>query len=147
LSSQIPVGVTTGTTSFTIDQYTLNNSTYQLDENATYYFNVLVENSSYYATLYTANSAMTTDGVPVGIADVQANTTLQIFPNPVVNGEFTIQNAALKAGDKVTIIDLQGRVIVNKVQLTVNNSINVSALPQGVYLVRVGDRTTKLVIN
>jgi uncharacterized protein (TIGR02145 family) len=79
-----------------------------------------------------------------GIADVQASKRLQIFPNPAKD---FVTIDGIQAGETVTITDLQGRVIENNVQLTENHSINVSALPQGVYLVRVGNKTTKLIIN
>jgi uncharacterized protein (TIGR02145 family) len=89
------------------------------------------------------------------LADVQAAAPLQISVN---NGTLTIASDPSNA-NTITIADLQGRTIVNydlrmtKQRSAVANydgntaTINVSALPKGVYLVRVGNRTSKLIIN
>jgi uncharacterized protein (TIGR02145 family)/uncharacterized repeat protein (TIGR02543 family) len=91
-----------------------------------------------------------------GINDIQANNRLQIFVN---NGELTITSTSpSKGGDvnKVTIIDLSGRTVLNyKLRITKQRSavanygdatINVSGLPQGVYLVRVDGQSFKVKI-
>jgi autotransporter-associated beta strand protein len=103
------------------------------------------------ATLSATNTELKL-AVATGIKEVQAtkeNATLQIYPNPIVdNYELTITNYDFKIGDKVIITDLLGRTMGNY-ELRINNyggaTINVSALPKGVYFVRVGDKTTKLV--
>ncbi|MDR0830209.1 MAG: T9SS type A sorting domain-containing protein [Prevotellaceae bacterium] len=72
-----------------------------------------------------------------GIETLQA-TSLQIYPNPT-KGIITIDG--INAGETVTIIDLQGHTV-----LTANSAtINVSGLPNGVYLVRVGNKIAKLI--
>ena len=59
---------------------------------------------------------------------------LKLYPNPVKevliieNGELTIENAG--------IYDLSGKIIID-CQLSTTNSINVSALPQGIYFVKL----------
>jgi hypothetical protein len=80
------------------------------------------------------------------LADVQA-ASLNIYPNPA-RDIVTISGI----GEAVTITDLQGRTIVNyDLRFTIYDgntaTINVSALTQGVYLVRVGNKTGKLIIN
>jgi hypothetical protein len=89
------------------------------------------------------------------LADVQAAAPLQISVN---NGTLTIASDPSNA-NTITIADLQGRTIVNydlrmtKQRSAVANydgntaNINVSALHKGVYVVRVGNRTSKLIIN
>ncbi|MDR0798699.1 MAG: GEVED domain-containing protein, partial [Dysgonamonadaceae bacterium] len=68
-----------------------------------------------------------------GIDDILEN-PLSIYPNPVID-ELNIKNGNLKI-NSVQILDITGGIIYN-LQSTINNSINVSSLPQGVYLIRI----------
>jgi hypothetical protein len=85
------------------------------------------------------------------IADVQANTRLQIFPNPATDFVTITSPSLPEKGDVNTVIitDLQGRTVGNY-ELQITNygaTINVSALPAGVYFVKVGDSVGKFIIN
>jgi hypothetical protein len=68
-----------------------------------------------------------------GIVNTLAN-QLQLYPNPVKD-ELIIDKGQLRI-DKVEITDLTGKTVIN-CQLSAVNSINVSALPQGIYLVKI----------
>ena len=73
-------------------------------------------------------------------------TTITIYPNPVKdeiiidNGEFlaTPSGKAERKIENVEILDMYGRKIVNY-QLSIINSINVSNLPSGVYILKIGE--------
>lgn len=81
----------------------------------------------------------------MGVSDLNA-TTLAVYPNPaneVVN--VTLKNAEVKT---LSVTNLAGQTVVT----TKNSSVNVSALPAGVYVVRVVDtkgavHTSKVVVK
>ena len=68
-----------------------------------------------------------------GIKTVKAG-NITIYPNPVKD-ELKVESGELKINN-VEIADLAGKIIIN-CQLSIVNSINVSSLPKGVYLVKI----------
>jgi len=80
--------------------------------------------------------------VPVTVNSITDNSVIEtshsikIFPNPVKD-ELIIENGELKI-ENVEILDMYGRKIVNY-QLSIFNSINVSDLPAGVYILKIGE--------
>ncbi|MDR0830230.1 MAG: autotransporter-associated beta strand repeat-containing protein [Prevotellaceae bacterium] len=92
------------------------------------------------SSLFATGTELKLTATSTGINDIFANGNLSIFPNPAQD-ELRIANYELREGEMVTIADLQGRIV-----LTANaTTINVSHLPQGVYLVRVGNAVAKFV--
>lgn len=75
-------------------------------------------------------------------------TGLKVYPNPVVNGTLFIETAA-NAERTVTVYDLLGKQVLNTT--TSENTINVSNLNAGVYVVKITEEgktaSTKLVIE
>jgi hypothetical protein len=79
-----------------------------------------------------------------GIAEVAAQ-NVSIYPNPVKN-ELFIQSE--QPVEKVEIINLSGRTVETLRATSLQNgaqSINVSSLPAGVYLVKIGTEIRKFV--
>ena len=81
------------------------------------------------------NSTMLTVTIETktGIEDILSE-KLTIYPNPAKD-ELIIEHGELKI-EKVEIYDLSGKIIVN-CQLSTVNSINLSALPQGAYVLMI----------
>jgi hypothetical protein len=76
-----------------------------------------------------------------------AEGVLQVYPNPVVNGVLNIANVGLKVGEKVKIYSLSGSLVATyEVATGSETAINVSQLPQGVYLVKVGASVARVAI-
>ena len=74
----------------------------------------------------------------VGIVEMgRVPSLLRIYPNPT-NGELRIESGKLKV-NSIEIFDIVGRkqFSIFNFQLSTLNSINVSALPQGVYLLKL----------
>lgn len=73
---------------------------------------------------------------------------LKVYPNPVANGTLFIETAA-NAEKTVTVFDVLGKQVLNTT--TADNTINVSGLNAGVYVVRITEEgktaSRKLVIN
>jgi hypothetical protein len=71
---------------------------------------------------------------PLGLKSVGTNESLKFFPNPVSN-QLTILNAY---NNLVSIYTIDGKLIVSQ-KLNMNNTIDVSSLSSGVYLVKLID--------
>lgn len=86
---------------------------------------------------------------PAATAGVNENTIagLKVYPNPVTNGKLFISTAS-NGEKKVAIYDVLGKQVVNT---TATESVNVSNLKGGVYIVKITEEgktaTRKLVIK
>jgi hypothetical protein len=76
-----------------------------------------------------------------------ASSTISIYPNPS-NGILTINS---EINVDVTIIDITGKVVFTKNNVSNNESINLSGLQKGVYLAKLSaegvDQTKKIILN
>lgn len=88
-----------------------------------------------------------TSGEPASISE-NSLSNFTIYPNPSTNGMITIQTQ--KAGIlEVNIFDVLGKKVLS--QKSVNQTVNVSALKSGIYLVQItnnnGTATKKLIVR
>ncbi|MDR3328816.1 MAG: cadherin-like beta sandwich domain-containing protein, partial [Prevotellaceae bacterium] len=95
-------------------------------------------------TITVTRRSATGDDNPTAVA-TQAAAALHIYPNPVANGELTIDNEALKAGDKIEVYSLSGALLKTFAAAGARSTIDVSALPSGTYLVKAGSAVAKVV--
>jgi hypothetical protein len=109
-------------------------------------FYITVNNKTY---LFVVTRAVTNDVNPNDPATVVATqdiASLQIYPNPFVNGQFTIDNGQSKSDDKVEIFNMSGSLLgIHNISGGTTTVINVANLPAGMYIVKVGGRETKIV--
>jgi uncharacterized protein YjdB len=83
---------------------------------------------------------------PATAVETQAIAALQIYPNPVVNGQLTIDNAQLFVWGKVEIYNVNGGLAgVYNVSDGTSTTINIANLPAGIYIVKVGNKAAKIV--
>jgi len=68
--------------------------------------------------------------------------SIEIYPNPVAD-ELRIKNYELRIDDKVNIYDFSGKIIIFNSQFSILNSINVSHLPTGTYILEVTSKENK----
>jgi len=95
-------------------------------------------NSSFPATCYVDNLKVYNSNPPSEVKNVKIN-TFTVYPNPA-NDIVYFNGTDVK---EVIITDLMGRTIR---KISVNeNSIDVSGLKQGIYLIIIGEKTSKLV--
>jgi hypothetical protein len=78
---------------------------------------------------------------PLAVA-AQSFASLQIYPNPIVNGQLTIDEGQSQAGEQVEIYNVNG-VLVGS--YSIRPTINIGHLPAGTYIVKVGGRVAKVV--
>jgi hypothetical protein len=90
---------------------------------------------------------VTREATPSAVSSLTLG-NLTIYPNPVTTGVLTIENGDLKAGDKVEVYAISGsRVATFEVSAGAQTVINVSYLPKGAYIIKLGNRAAKAVIN
>ncbi|MDR3296642.1 MAG: T9SS type A sorting domain-containing protein, partial [Prevotellaceae bacterium] len=70
---------------------------------------------------------------------------LHAYPNPIINEELIIENEELKAGDAIEVYALNGAPVKAFVAAGKKSVVNFSALPAGTYIVKAGNRATKIV--
>jgi hypothetical protein len=85
------------------------------------------------ATYQISGETLTFSTLLTGIDDILEN-SISIYPNPV-NYELKIMNCEYRI-NAVEITDISGKVIYNS-KFIIYNSINVSHLPEGVYLLKI----------
>lgn len=72
-----------------------------------------------------------------------SETTLNIYPNPTMG--WIILNA--QVGETLQILDPMGRIVMQRCVTAENTTLDLSQLTKGIYLVRCGERTSKLVVR
>ena len=77
---------------------------------------------------------------PSGI-DMIKRQSISIYPNPVLN----VIHLELEKNDDVKIYDLTGKVRVSKALAAGPQNLAVDNLPQGIYIVEVGNKTARFV--
>ncbi|GHU93619.1 hypothetical protein FACS1894156_0720 [Bacteroidia bacterium] len=92
------------------------------------------------ASLFTLRSTVKVIDALTGITTDNA-AHLVVYPNPT-NGQLTMDNEQLNAGDKVEIYNVNG-VLVGA--YSIRPTINIAHLPAGIYIVRVGNKAAKVV--
>lgn len=102
---------------------------------------------TYYAQVYGYNGANSATScytlrVQLGTAsrtnDISDNDVpkVVVFPNPV-NNVVNINLAAFKGKSEVSLFDVNGRVVLRREASAVNTQLDISALPAGVYIIRI----------
>ncbi len=79
----------------------------------------------------------TMDNTPTGIVPTD-EAMLYIYPNPVAE---TLRIDGAAAGSTLVVYDLQGRTLLQ----TTENQLNVSALAEGTYLLKVNNQVVKFI--
>jgi hypothetical protein len=83
-----------------------------------------------------------------GIADETRHaTSLQVYPNPVTNGELRVENGEWKIGESIEIYSLSGTLVSRHTTTGEVTAIDVSQLAKGMYLVKVGKGVAKIIIR
>jgi hypothetical protein len=122
-------------------------STYSLPAGATTVLSVVVTAEDGVTTL-TYTVTVTRAAAPATAVAAVAKSALRIYPNPVTDGALKIENGNLRAGEKIGIYSLSGALVAAcEVAAGPETVINISQLPQGAYIVRVGEYAAKVVVN
>ncbi|GHT68036.1 hypothetical protein FACS189452_06900 [Bacteroidia bacterium] len=72
------------------------------------------------------------------------STNLVVYPNPVYNGQLVIDKGQLVPREKVEVFNMFGALVGVHFIGEGQTIINLSGLPNGVYIVRVGNKVAKV---
>jgi uncharacterized protein YjdB len=107
---------------------------------------VTTQDGNHTATCRVTVSKSGNNGNNTTAVATQTTGTLQIYPNPVTNGQLIMDNGQWNAGYKVEIYNLQGALVMTVGAGFARPSIiNISHLPAGVYIIKAGGRAAKVV--
>ena len=99
---------------------------------------------NYYVTVTRANT--------IGIEELTTNSGITVYPNPT-NGQLAIRNYQLGIEGNIEIYDISGRMVQTQLIVSQRNtneneiSIDISHLQQGMYYLRIGNETVKIIRN
>lgn len=104
---------------------------------------ILVQNPNQVAS---ANAVIMITDVTLGVNSTFSiiNSQFSIYPNPVVNGEWRIENR--EVGEKMFVFNAQGSVVYSQTLVSNSTLLNTN-FAKGIYLVKVGNATKKLVVE
>ncbi|TPG40919.1 beta-1,3-glucanase family protein [Flavobacterium pectinovorum] len=115
----------------------------------TYNFGIFIQNTGMninWIKITKVGAGLTAKTVAPAVEEESINSALNVYPSPVENTLFVTTNVT---GETISIVDSQTGSIVSKQKIT-NNSIDVSNLRRGVYLVvfeKDGTKTIKRFIK
>ena len=71
--------------------------------------------------------------------------TMTVFPNPTVDN-ITVAGSLIEAGATISVIDGNGKEWLRKtVETDGSENVRVSQMPQGMYIVKVGDKVVSFI--
>ena len=83
----------------------------------------------------------------LGLKDLDSEEQIRIFPNPATTS-FTISGISTTIiGEKATLKDLRGKIVLEFQLIELNQQIDVSHLSSGVYFLNLGSKIQKIVIE
>ena len=104
--------------------------------------NLWVADLNYLHTLFTPNSPAW-----LGLHDNGKTNQFNLFPNPATT-TFTISGIpASTLGEKATLKDLSGKIVLEFILNEQNQKIEVSQLRNGIYLLQVGESIKRIIIE
>ncbi len=83
---------------------------------------------------------------PSGVTEKQALAGIKIYPNPA-NAEIYLHVYPYTSPQEVYITDIAGKIVLTKTIDSSTTTCNIAALPNGMYIVKVGLAVGKLLIN
>ena len=72
------------------------------------------------------------------------NNLLKVYPNPAKD-HVVISN--ISKGENISVYDLSGKILFQTKSPGNSLNINTSSYKNGIYLVKVGEKTTKIIVN
>ena len=79
------------------------------------------------------------------VDDVVLSSEIEIYPNPA--NDFVTIKTHNNIGDLITISDISGRTLITEEVTSDDIQINIADLTKGLYIIKVGDKSEKLIIR
>ncbi len=81
----------------------------------------------------------------VSVDDIAYSSRPEIYPNPA--NDFVTIKTRNNIGDLITISDISGRTLITEEVTSDDLQINIADLTKGLYIIKVGDKSEKLIIR
>jgi len=81
-----------------------------------------------------------------GIIDRNENNALGLYPNPST-GIVNMNESMVQSGDKIEVLNIAGQLVYYRTLSAGENKIDLSQLDKGVYFVKLGNRTQRLILH
>jgi len=122
------------------------------DVGTLYYYVVVTNtnnavNGTQTATTTSNVATVTINQTGTNIADIETENDLRIYPNPITNGKLFVELPNEIENVLIQIYDLSGKLVLTQTANHPKTEINVSHLQKGVYIVKFGTTTTRIVIQ
>lgn len=82
----------------------------------------------------------------VGLLEQPKAEALKFYPNPT-RGALTIELSSSNIGDRLQLINIEGKVLRDEIIKTQKMNMNLEDYSDGIYFVRIGSTTKKLILN
>jgi hypothetical protein len=80
------------------------------------------------------------------IVEIPTGNALKIYPNPVANGTFFVERTPDdNQPERIRIYDIVGKLVLMQPTAGAKTEINISHLPDGFYVVNIGEVSMKIV--
>ncbi|MDR0438020.1 MAG: T9SS type A sorting domain-containing protein [Bacteroidales bacterium] len=79
------------------------------------------------------------------ISLLEQDAVLSVFPNPVLDGKLVVEIPENTRSAVIRVYDFSGRLVLTHAIDCPKTEINISHLPNGVYVVRVGQNTARII--
>jgi hypothetical protein len=86
-----------------------------------------------------------TVGDPTSVAVLEQDAELIVFPNPVFDGRLIVEIPDGIESTVIQIYDISGQLVLTRPMNHPRTEIDISHLPNGVYIVRVGHRSVRII--
>lgn len=107
-----------------------------------YYWQVIGVDSAGNYSQWSETQNFALDANSTSVSDL-ASSNVEIYPNPLSGDILMVENA--KQGAQITITNIQGKVMISQKAGAGIHQLDVSSLQNGVYIVKVGSKTLKLI--
>lgn len=80
-----------------------------------------------------------------GVSEQELSTSWQVYPNPATsNINLSLKNGVVNKGSKLSLLNLQGQLLLEQELSSDNQSIEVGSMPRGTYLLQIHDPILKM---
>jgi M6 family metalloprotease-like protein len=78
-------------------------------------------------------------------ATLELENKLRVYPNPVVNGSLIVEIPQNVKKETIRIYDFSGKVVLTHIAESPKTEINISGLPNAVYVIKAGNFSAKII--
>jgi M6 family metalloprotease-like protein len=109
-----------------------------LEPQTTYLIHARSAENTYFLAGTPSGTLVVTPSIPANIADIEKEIALNVYPNPIIDGKFIVEIPEDIEDKIIQIYDVVGKLVLTRAVNRPKTEINISHLPNGTYIVKVG---------